>query len=133
MNALRPCCPTPSRCIATISRATSTTACWHLARRDALRRAWLEALLELGKLHGTAGRHEQAIAIVQRAVDADAYGEAAHQELIRAYLRAGKRRQAVAQYKRLQAALSELRAAPAPETLALIAEPPARHSALGGF
>ena len=94
--------------------------CWHLARRDALRCAWLQALLELGELHGTAGRHAQAIAIVQRAVDADAHGEAAHQALIRAYLRAGKRRQAVAQYKRLQAALSELRAAPAPETVALM-------------
>ena len=107
--------------------------CWHLVRRDALRRAWREALLELGILHGNAGRHEQAIATLQRAVDADQYSEAAHQELIRAYLRTGDRRQAFAQYQRLQSALVELHAAPAPETQALIHEPPARHSALGGL
>ena len=105
MNALRPCCPTPSRCIAMISLSDVHDGSWHLVRRDALRRAWREALLELGILHGNAGRHEQAIATLQRAVDADQYSEAAHQELIRAYLRAGDRRQAFAQYQRLQSAL----------------------------
>ena len=93
---------------------------WHVARRTALRQAWLEGLLELGRLHGTAGRNEQAIATLQRAVDADVYYEAAHQELIRAYARAGKHRQAVAQYQHLTSALAKLRAEPAPETLALI-------------
>jgi len=93
---------------------------WHVARREALRHAFLEALLSLGRLHGKAGRDEQAIAVFQRALAADSFLEEAHHELISAYARLGKRSQAFAQYHRLQAALAELHAEPSPETMALI-------------
>ncbi len=93
---------------------------WHIARREALRHAFLEALTALGRIHARAGREEQAITVLQRAVDVDAYLEEAHLELIQTYARIGKRRQAFAQYKKLQSALAELHALPSPETMALM-------------
>jgi len=90
------------------------------ARREALRHAYLEALLALGRLHTEAGRDEQAIAVYQRALAKDAYLEDAHLEVIRAYVRLNRRRQAFGQYATLKAALAELNVTPSAETTTLI-------------
>ena len=93
---------------------------WHQARRSALARTYLEALLTLGGLHFEAERYPQAIAIYQQALAKDPYLEEAHHELIRCYGRANKRSQALRQYETLTAALAELNATPASETQLLI-------------
>lgn len=93
---------------------------WLVVRRAALRQAYLEALLSLGRLYAAAGRDEQAIAAFQRAVARDAYLEEAHHELIGIYLRLKRRRQALAQYEALAAALAGLGVAPSPEISAQI-------------
>jgi DNA-binding SARP family transcriptional activator len=93
---------------------------WHQARRAALARAYLEALLTLAALHFEAERYPQAIATYQQALAKDPNLEEAHHELIRCYARIHKRSQALRQYETLTAALAELNATPSSETQVLI-------------
>jgi two-component SAPR family response regulator len=93
---------------------------WHQARRTALLRAYLEALLTLGGIRFEAEQYLQAITVYQKALDKDPYLEEAHHELIRCCARAGKRSQALRQYETLTAALAELNATPSAETQVLV-------------
>lgn len=93
---------------------------WHVARREALRYDYLEALLALGRLHAKAGRDEQAITWWKTAIAKDPYLEDARLEVIRAYARLGQRRQALGQYETLKKVLAELNVLPSAETTALI-------------
>ncbi|CAA9321373.1 MAG: hypothetical protein AVDCRST_MAG93-5761 [uncultured Chloroflexia bacterium] len=93
---------------------------WPTVRREALHATYLEALLTLGRLHTAAGRDEQAIAVYQRALARDPYLEDAHHNVIAAYARLDKRRQAFAQYTTLQAVLAELGTTASDKTTALI-------------
>jgi DNA-binding SARP family transcriptional activator len=93
---------------------------WHRPRREALRQAYLEALLTVGELQAEGERYDQAIIAYQRALAKDPYLEEAHHELIRCYARLNKRSLALRQYDSLTAALAELDATPSPATQALI-------------
>ncbi len=93
---------------------------WHQPRREALRQAYLEALLTVGELQAECERYDQAIVTYQRALAKDPYLEEAHHELIRCYARLNKRSLALRQYDSLKTALAELGATPSPETQALI-------------
>ena len=93
---------------------------WHQARRTALSRSYLEALLTLGDIHVEAERYQPAIAAYRQALSKDPYLEEAHHELIRCYARINKRSQALRQYETLTTALAELNATPSSETQILI-------------
>jgi predicted ATPase/DNA-binding SARP family transcriptional activator len=93
---------------------------WPGARREELRREYLDALLQLGSRLLGAGRHTEAAEAYRAAIAADSYLEQAHRELMRCYARLGERGQAVRHYQGLLALLREqIQAAPAPETEAL--------------
>jgi non-specific serine/threonine protein kinase len=93
---------------------------WHQARRIALSRSYLDALLILGELHVEDERYPQAIAAYQQALAKDPYLEEAHHELIRCFARTGKRSQALRQFETLTTVLAELNATPSTETQAMI-------------
>lgn len=93
---------------------------WFVARRQALRQSYLDALLTLGCIQMQAGQTEQAIAAFQRALATDTYLEEAHLGLIRCYAGRNQRGHALRQYELLTQVLAELEATPSPETQALI-------------
>jgi DNA-binding SARP family transcriptional activator len=100
--------------------ADLTDSDWPSARREALRRDYLEALLKLGGLGLAAGRYAEAAETYRTAIAADSYQEQAHRELMRCLARMGERGQAMRQYQGLTAHLREqLGAPPAAETTAL--------------
>jgi DNA-binding SARP family transcriptional activator len=93
---------------------------WAVIRREALRQAWQDALLQLGQLHFAAGRYAVAAEIYQRVLSFDPYLELGHRELMRCHARRGETGQAVRQYQALRELLhKELHSEPSPETLLL--------------
>lgn len=93
---------------------------WYLARREELRRRYLGALLGLGQVRLSEGRHEDAAEACRRAIAHDSFFEAAHRELMRCYVRMGERAQALRHYQTLLERLrEEIGSPPAPETTAL--------------
>jgi DNA-binding SARP family transcriptional activator len=93
---------------------------WTASRRAALRQDYLDALLELGRLHARADRLEQALHCYRQAAEQETCLEEAHCEIIRCYTLLHQRGQALRQYKRLSMALAELGATPSPESRALV-------------
>ena len=94
---------------------------WAAARREEVRRLFLDALLTLGQLHTTAGQHAQAADTYRQALTHEPYLETAHRELMRCYARLGERGQAIRHYQRLGETMrDELASRPAPETRALV-------------
>jgi predicted ATPase/DNA-binding SARP family transcriptional activator len=93
---------------------------WHLARQEALRRMYLDALLALGHLQVTDRHYSEAGEIYRKVIAHDNYLETAHRELMRCYARSGEHGLALRQYQSLYRLLAdELGAPPAPETTAL--------------
>ncbi len=93
---------------------------WFLLRREELRRKYLDALLNLGKLLFTQGESARAAEAYRRALEKDEVLEEAHRELMRCYARLGERGQALRQYQTLvQLMQDELGSPPAPESVAL--------------
>jgi non-specific serine/threonine protein kinase len=93
---------------------------WVLARREALRRQQLQALLSLGRLLLAAGRTAEAAETYRQAITRDGYLEAAYRGLMRCYARQGEPGRALRHYQSLRALLAdELGAAPSPETAEL--------------
>ncbi|HEU5265476.1 MAG TPA: BTAD domain-containing putative transcriptional regulator, partial [Jatrophihabitans sp.] len=96
---------------------------WIDERRHQLRRAFERALAALARLHARAGRYDDAIDVLHRAIAQDPLSEAAHRELMRCYAASGQRGSALRQYKTLSDLLrTELSTPPAPETAALHAQ-----------
>ncbi|MGZ4277412.1 MAG: BTAD domain-containing putative transcriptional regulator [Solirubrobacteraceae bacterium] len=108
---------------------------WTTARRTALRELHTTLCLELAELRDEPA---QVIEILQRAVAADPLAERAHRALMGAYVRAGRRLDALAAFEQLRTNLrAELAADPEPETRALFRalltgqpEPATRHDNL---
>jgi DNA-binding SARP family transcriptional activator len=93
---------------------------WIEERRTQLRRSCDRALLTLGRLYRAAGRHAEAIDVLDRALAQDPLRESVHRELMRCYAAAGERGRAVQHYRELVELLrAELGVPPAPETAQL--------------
>lgn len=93
---------------------------WHLEHQDALRRRYLDALLDLGGLLLDAGRPTDAADAFRRALLRDELREEAHRGLMRALTRTGDRTQALRRYAALEELLrDELGMTPGSETVML--------------
>jgi predicted ATPase/DNA-binding SARP family transcriptional activator len=93
---------------------------WFLLRREELRRKYLEALLNLGRLLFFQDEYARAAESYRRAIEKDDVLEEAHRELMRCYARLGERGQALRQYQTLVKLMQdELGSLPAPESAAL--------------
>jgi predicted ATPase/DNA-binding SARP family transcriptional activator/DNA-binding CsgD family transcriptional regulator len=78
---------------------------WTLARREDLRRKYLDVLVEMALIHEERADHASAVAALRRAVSEEPVNEEAHRALMRVYARSGRRQQALSQYKQLEKAL----------------------------
>lgn len=93
---------------------------WAILRREELRLALIQALLDLGHIYLLEAQYERAIATYQRALAEDPYLEQAHRDVMRCLARQGKRAQALRQYRELaQILATDLQTAPAAETTLL--------------
>jgi predicted ATPase/DNA-binding SARP family transcriptional activator len=93
---------------------------WAIPRRDALRRAARDALLQLASANRQRDAYDEALTALQRLLQIDPLDEHGHRELMLVYALAGRRNEALRQYSRLAGALSsELGVAPEPETTRL--------------
>ena len=92
---------------------------WGLMAGEALRRAYIQALMDMGQLYvGDAG-YAGAIGVYQRVLASDNYFEAAHRELMRCYARQGEASRALAVQLSASAAARRTEADPSPETTRL--------------
>ena len=90
---------------------------WAMERQEELRRAYGEALLELGALLAAQGRHAEATDAYRKAVSHDRFSEEAHRGLMRSQAASGERGRAIRHYEGLAKMLEEqLGVPPAPET-----------------
>jgi DNA-binding SARP family transcriptional activator len=80
---------------------------WAETRREELRQLHLALLIELAGLYEERGEHEPAVDTLHRIATEDPIHEEAHAGLMRLYALSDRRAQALAQYERLQKALSD--------------------------
>ncbi len=93
---------------------------WFLLRREELRRKYLDALLQLGRLFFACKDYARAAETYRRAIEKDEVLEEAHRELMRCYARSGERGQALRHYQTLTRIMrDELGSPPAAESVAL--------------
>jgi DNA-binding SARP family transcriptional activator len=96
---------------------------WIGPERERLADAYLETLAELAEHRALAGDLGGAVADARRAVAADPFRESSHRLLMRLYARAGRRPDAMRQYRELERILRDERGTvPSPETQALARE-----------
>jgi two-component SAPR family response regulator len=93
---------------------------WCRARREAYQRMYVQALSELAELEMGGGRFDRAADCYQRAVEVEPFQEALHRGLMRALSGAGRHKEALRHYQRLEALLeAEMSLPPGEETRAL--------------
>lgn len=93
---------------------------WTIARRDSLRRAAIDALLQLASANRQRGAYDEALTALQRLLQIDPIDEQGQRELMLVYALTGRRKDALRQYSRFSTALSsELGVEPEPETTRL--------------
>jgi predicted ATPase/DNA-binding SARP family transcriptional activator len=93
---------------------------WAIVRQEALRQAYGEALLLLGRLLSARERYAEAANAYRKAIAHDELLEEAHRELMRCQVALGERGRAIRHYEKLVELLYEqLGTSPAPETRAL--------------
>jgi DNA-binding SARP family transcriptional activator/predicted ATPase len=93
---------------------------WVTFEQERLRERYLDALTTLVDLLAGAGDNQQALAYARRLTNHDPLREDAHRAAIRLYFLLGRVNDALQQYERCRAVLSdELGAEPSPETQAL--------------
>jgi DNA-binding SARP family transcriptional activator len=93
---------------------------WVERRRAELRSRYCRALLALGRLLRTAGRHSAAIDAFTRVIEADPLSESGHRELMRSLAASGEPAKALRQFDLLEGMLrAELDAGPSDSTVAL--------------
>ena len=103
---------------------------WAADRREALRASQIALLIELARLHEDRGEPEPALAALERVVAQEPAHEEAHQALMRLYAAAGRRHQALRQYRQLEEALRrEVGAEPEPASRRLYRQISAGHFA----
>jgi predicted ATPase/DNA-binding SARP family transcriptional activator len=87
--------------------AEEPAAEWATGRREELHLAWRRAILRLADLDLVAGEPLTTVPALQTVVTADPTAEEAHRALIRAFLTAGDRDEALRQYDRCRQALRD--------------------------
>ncbi|HJR78464.1 MAG TPA: BTAD domain-containing putative transcriptional regulator [Anaerolineales bacterium] len=93
---------------------------WAFAQSEDLRNQLASALTILINDHCILGQAETAIPYAQRLITLDPFNEAAHRQLMQAYIQAGQRNAALMQYQTYEKLLrKELGVDPQPETRAL--------------
>lgn len=96
---------------------------WTGERRESLRRERLALLQEMALLQDEAGDAVGALSTWRRVVAADPLNEPAHRALMRLYVFAGQRQQAIRQFEELRETLArELEVEPEPESAQLHAQ-----------
>ena len=94
---------------------------WASARRADYRRRVLEMMEGETAVHLQSARYDKAIKLAQRQIEIDNLRESSHRQLMEAWARNGRRREALSHYETLRQLLQdELAIEPEPETLALI-------------
>jgi predicted ATPase/DNA-binding SARP family transcriptional activator/DNA-binding CsgD family transcriptional regulator len=79
---------------------------WAEGRREELRHMWLSLHVELARIYEERGEYERGIEALQRAILEEPTNEEAHAGLMRLYAFSDRPGEALAQYQRLQEALS---------------------------
>ena len=93
---------------------------WCVSRRETLRDMYVETLVGMGQCHAGRRELEEAIGWYRRALEVDGLREDVHRAIIRCYFEAGRRSEALAQYRRCEEMLEkELGIAPSAETVKL--------------
>lgn len=96
---------------------------WCVPKREVLRQMYLEALIGVGRCHEARREWEEAVEWFQRALQVDGLREDVHRRIMRCYWEAGRRSEAVKQYRRCrEILLAELGVEPSEETKALFRE-----------
>ncbi|UMG91920.1 BTAD domain-containing putative transcriptional regulator [Nocardioides sp. TF02-7] len=98
---------------------------WADALREEARAAWQRSVRRLSVLAQRAGRPSDAQALLVRLLTADPYDEAAHRQLVRTLLRAGRRGEARRAFGRWERAMADL-GAPPPDPRVLVTARPDR-------
>jgi DNA-binding SARP family transcriptional activator len=80
---------------------------WCIAKREALRERYVEALSELGRCHESRGAFQGAITWYRRALAIDELREDLHRSVMRAYTQIGRRSDAIAHYHQCRATLRQ--------------------------
>ncbi|HEY8369264.1 MAG TPA: bacterial transcriptional activator domain-containing protein, partial [Thermodesulfobacteriota bacterium] len=90
---------------------------WCSLEREHLREVLLDVLTALAGLHAREGNFDRTIAFCRRALRVDPIREEVHRRLVEALWRAGRRDEALRQYRTCREILrQELGVAPLPET-----------------
>jgi DNA-binding SARP family transcriptional activator len=92
---------------------------WCVSVRARLWEMYLDSLIQVGQYHEVRQDFDQAIRWYRQALDEEDRREDVHRGLIRCYLGAGRRHEALSQYRRCEKRLWEARLEPSPETKAL--------------
>ena len=79
---------------------------WTMDRREALKGSYLSLLAELAEIHEERGDPDSAIAVLNVAVEAAPSEQGARMALVRAYVRIGRRNEAMIHYERLREVVS---------------------------
>ena len=79
---------------------------WIANRRRDFQTGYLEALVSMAKTRIREQRYEHALGLFQRALNEDALRDDLHQHIMLLYSHMGRRSEAVAHFKRIQAAAS---------------------------
>jgi len=96
---------------------------WVVPKREALREAQLDALVGLGRCYDTRKRVDEAVSWYRRALAVDPLRDDVHLRLMRCYVKAGRRAEALVQYRHCCEILErELGIAPSGELEALYRE-----------
>lgn len=94
---------------------------WASARRAAYKRQVLELMEGETAVHLQSARYDQAIQLAQRQIEIDNLRENSHRQLMEAWARNGRRREALSHYQTLRQLLQdELAIEPEPETRRLL-------------
>jgi ATP/maltotriose-dependent transcriptional regulator MalT/two-component SAPR family response regulator len=96
---------------------------WCVPKREEAHTKYIEALVELARSYEARGAFEEAIARYRRALEEDELREDIHRRIMRAYVEAGRRSDALAQYRYCREILiQELGVEPTHETQRLYQE-----------
>jgi len=96
---------------------------WSVPKREALRQVYVEALVGVGRSHEARREWEEAIEWYRQALGVDELREDVHRAIMHCYMRAGRRSEAIAQYRRCEKVLRrELGVEPSMETKRLYAQ-----------